>query len=101
MKRYAEEIKPQVWINSRHQEGTLAFDTVISIIKQIANALEYVYGEDIYPNIRPENINIDAVGHIKVKRENSLHNGIAASSASIRLKLFLTMNDEMRSMCYE
>ena len=45
MKRYAEEIKPQVWINSRHQEGTLAFDTAISIIKQIANALEYVYGE--------------------------------------------------------
>ena len=57
---YVEGINLRVWINSKRQEGTLTLDTVISIIKQISNALEYALDEDmIYPNIRPENIMID------------------------------------------
>ena len=75
---YVEGINLRVWINSKRQEGTLTLDTVISIIKQISNALEYALDEDmIYPNIRPENIMIDAVGHIKV-----LGNGFIAADYS-------------------
>ena len=55
------------WIRRRRKEGTLDLESVVSIIRQVAEALDYAHEmQVIHRDIKPGNIMIDKSGRVKV-----------------------------------
>ena len=57
----------RAWLRRRRQEGSLTFDAVLSVVRQVAAALDYAHSEKIiHRDIKPGNVMIDAEGRVKV-----------------------------------
>ena len=55
------------WIRRKRNENTLSLETVLPVIKQIAEALDYAHKQRvIHRDIKPGNIMIDSAGDIKI-----------------------------------
>lgn len=55
------------WIRRKHKEGPLTVETILPIIHQVAEALDYAHNHRIiHRDIKPGNIMIDTEGQVKV-----------------------------------
>ena len=55
------------WIKRKRKDGTLDLESVLPVIRQVADALDYAHEQKIiHRDIKPGNIMIDSAGHVKV-----------------------------------
>ena len=55
------------WIKRKHRDRSMTWEEILSVIRQVANALDYAHGEKVmHRDIKPGNIMIDSVGNVKV-----------------------------------
>lgn len=64
---YAEGINLARWIEQKRSNGGLDAPEIISVLKQVAAALDYAHEKNIlHRDVKPANIMIDASGQVKV-----------------------------------
>lgn len=64
---YVEGEDLRRWLRQKRNGGKISADTIISIIKQVADALDYAHSEGvIHRDIKPGNVIIDQHGKIKL-----------------------------------
>ncbi len=55
------------WMRQRRKDGILTLDVVVSVVGQIADALDYAHAEKvIHRDIKPGNVMINAEGKVKI-----------------------------------
>ena len=55
------------WIKQKRRENALTLETVLPVVRQVAEALDYAHKQKIiHRDIKPGNIMIDSAGHVKV-----------------------------------
>ncbi|MBR4665552.1 MAG: protein kinase, partial [Lentisphaeria bacterium] len=55
------------WIKQKRRENALTLETVLPVVRQVAEALDYAHEQKIiHRDIKPGNIMIDSAGHVKV-----------------------------------
>ena len=55
------------WIKRKHRDRSMTWEEFLSVIRQVANALDYAHGEKVmHRDIKPGNIMINSDGKVKV-----------------------------------